>query len=247
MFSNLKYLETLLKNIMWFLNGRPDAISVQAVIYSICGGYQKTKFQFQVTDDADTEKKFWIAVAFPWAPNKSQGGLKLLDHKSETVVEGVFNNADVYLQEQDVKIWERLRSLKVEADIELVHVQELVNWYLDDIGVITLWIESGKTYQLCYEHKIASDSCLFFPSRLPTIIASRQPKMDYRLWVVNGLHLELPKFLQKVKQDVIEDSQTGRSTVVEYQFKEWEWDEDTRIHTDNWASSDDELESSAEE
>ena len=223
---------------MWFLKGRPTNIKVRALVASINGGYQQTNYRFSV----ESNEKVWIALAVPWAPHKPNGSFKITneDQLSSLVAEDTLPSPTV-LTDVDIEVWERLRDLKTQDNIELIHVQELINWYLDDIGVITFWVEPGKTYQLNYTHKIASDSCLFLPTRLPTIIAARKPDMDYKLWVVDGVTLEVQKWL---KRETVEGLSRNMKLLS---FREWGWDEDTRINTDNWESSDDDYESSDSE
>ena len=237
---------------MWFLKGRPSSITVQALISSIAGGYQQTNYRFNI----NAEGKVWIAIAFPWSPHKPNGSFKIVD--TDLLSQIKESKENTILTADDIKIWERLRSLKTEPNIELMHVQELINWYLDDIGVITFWAEPGKTYQLNYSHKIASDSCLFLPTRLPVVIASRKPEMDYGVWVVNGLIHDLAKHLKRETIDPQLQELVPGSSLDYLSFKEitgyrekipiyWEWDEDTRVNTNNWESSDDDWESSDEE
>ena len=224
---------------MWFLKGRPTSITVRALIESIVGGYQNTTIRFNI--NAESEEKIWIAIAIPWAPHKKNGGINIMQHDLLNKLEG--SDDVIQLTAEDVQVWERLRSIKREPNIELVHVQELCNWYLDDIGVVTCWVEPSKTYQLSYSHKIASTSRLFFPTRLPTIISvSHKPKMDYQLWVVNGITIELPEWVIKEKINC------GENGVLDLlKFKDWAWNEDIQIITDNWESSDDDWSSEKED
>lgn len=245
---------------MWFLRGRPTCIKVLAVIKSIACGYQQVSYRFKVAAEPETLKngKIWIGIAVPWAPHKENGGFQLssddllallVNEQAENQVvqlttidqkRGPLRQAVQVLTMDEVQLHKNPRALKRLQDIELVHVQELGQWYLDDIGIITCWAEPDKWYQINYTHKIAADSCLFLPTRLPTIISSRKPEIDYKLWVVNGMGVDLPKHLIK------EQSEKLKESLDYYTFKEWDWDEDTRIHTDNWESSDDEWESSEE-
>ena len=244
MYSNCK---------MWFLKGCPTAIDIQALIVSVEGGYQQTSYRFKIDAQPEMTKngKLWIAIAIPWSPHKANGSFKLCENNLLTLLEeNSANDQQVTaLGENDIEIYERLRSLKASSDIELVHVQELCQWYLDDIGVVTCWVEQGQWYQIDYTHKIAADSCLFLPTRLPTIIMAHKPKMSGKLWVVNGLRTELPSHLNAQTrnnklQELLKESQ---KTLDCYTFNEWGWDDDTRIHTDNWESSDDQWTSSDEE
>ncbi len=216
------------------------------MVASVVNGYQHTSYRFRLEAEKDTTKdgKVWIAIAFPWAPHKPNGGFKIISNNFLTLLEENSDNIEDITQlcEDDIQIWIRLRSLKSEKDIELVHVQEMIQWYLDDIGVLTFWATPQHTYQINYSHKIASDSCLFLPTRLPIIIASaHKPKMDYKVWVVDGVTVELPKYLERVEclklENLLKESQ---KTLDCFTFTDWDWDEDTRIHTENWESSDDE-------
>ncbi len=232
---------------MWFLKGRPSSINVKALIASVSGGYQQTSYRFSVQAD----DKIWIALAIPWAPHKPNGSFKVVENNLLTLLEENSGNTEevTVLDKDDIEIWERLRNLKTQPNIELVHVQELINWYLDDIGVITFWAEPDKTYQISYTHKIAADSCLFLPTRLPTIIASHKPDVQYKLWVVNGVVVDLQKNVYKdsVEPQLHELLKESQESLDLLKFREWDWDEDTRISTENWESSDDEWETSDEE
>ncbi len=238
---------------MWFLKGRPTSINVWALIASVANGYQQTSYRFRIEAEEATTKdgKVWIAIAIPWAPHKPNGSLTFIKNNLLALLEENSGNTEqaTILKKEDVEIYERLRSLKTSPDIELVHVQDMIQWYLDDIGVITFWAETGKTYQLDYSHKIASDSCLFLPTRLPMVIASvHKPKMDYKLWVVNGLSIDLKSQLHRKEfnprlKGVLKESQ---ETLDCFTISDWEWDNDTRIGTENWESSDDEWDSEEE-
>lgn len=220
---------------MWFLRGRPTTIDIDAAVESVDCGYQRTTYRFKIAAEPETtlDGKVWIGLPIPWAPHKENGAVKVIDND---FLDRVAPAEDVEtITNEQLTIWERLRAMKREEHIELVHVQELINWHLDDFGVATAWVETDKTYQVSYQHKIASDSCLFVPTRLPTVIASHQPTVNFNLWVVNGLLHDLPK--QVVKESATDLD--GRS-VVKVTFSDWDWGEDTRFHTDNWESSDDE-------
>lgn len=221
---------------MWFLKGSPSSIKVKAVISSINNGYQQTNYRFTV-DSLNQEEKIFIGIAVPWSPHKENGSIKFnnIDHLSEFEEKEEFENVNT----NDIVIYNRLRTLKTLETIDMVHVQDLINWYLDDIAVMTFWVECGKTYQLNYSHKIAPDSCLFLPSRLPTIIANRNPEINYKIWVINGMCYDLPKFLVK---NVVSENQknvVSPKSLNLLTFNNWDWDSDTRISTNNWDSSDD--------
>lgn len=232
---------------MWFLKGQPTNIDVRALVSSINGGYQQTSYRFNISAKEGTtvDGKVWVAFAIPWAPHKKNGSFKIVEKDTLSLLEDTVNVTT--LTENDIEIWERLRALKVQPNIELIHVQELINWHLDDIGVVTFWAETDKTFQLNYTHKIAADSCLFLPTRLPSVIASRNPTVNAKMWVVNGRSYDLPPQLVKdTHGQILQDPETVVDSLDCYTFKEWGWDEDTRIHTENWDSSDDDLSSSEE-
>ncbi len=229
---------------MWFLRGRPTCIKVLALLKSIPYGYQQVSYRFQVSANPETLKngKIWIGIAVPWAPHKENGGFQISD---SDLLSFLKEGEEVQVLSMDMlQLHQNPRALKRLRDIELVHVQELGQWYLDDIGIISCWVEPNKWYQINYTHKIAADSCLFLPTRLPTIIGSHKPEMDYKLWVVNAMNIDIPKHLIR---EQCPESLGNLETLDYYTFKEWDWDEDTRIHTDNWESSDDEWESSDDE
>jgi hypothetical protein len=229
---------------MWFLRGKPTSITVRGLIISSEFGYQQNSYRFKVDAEEDTtvDGKLWIAIAFPWAPHKDNGSFQFFDSKLLNLLEE--NNDIKYLTNDDIKICENLRKLKISTTIDLINVQELIQWYLDDIGVATLWISPKQWYQIDYRHKIASDSCLFFPSRLPTIVSNLDPVMDYKLWVINGLSFSLPQHIVELKALSLgkenEKNFSEFDSIDLYTFKkDYKWDDDTRIHTENWESSDD--------
>ena len=220
-----------LKLRMWILgSSRPEAITVRAVIKSVHPGTQENSYRLRIKSEKG--EPVWVAIAFPWAPHKSNGGFQ--DTSVNLLPADIDNNPSVE-DIKDAPTYSRLRDLKTKEGIELMYVQELINWYLDDVGVVTFWADSEKWYQLNYRHKIASDSCLFFPTRLPVTLSYRKPEMDYKLWVVDGLTMTIPKQL-------VRESREGVTEVFTFKSEGWGWDEDTRINTDNWESSDDELE-----
>lgn len=216
---------------MWFIQGGPTSVNAEIIIKSIEYGYQHTGIKFSV-DSPDENLR--IALAFPWSPNKPTGSFEVLPTS-------LFNTKSTDIQLLDmsqIQIWERLRKLKEESDIDLINVDEIVNWYLDDFGVFTIRVEPNKTYEINYKHKLASDSALFFPSRLPTVIAIKKPKMEYNMTVIGSNPTFLPK--QLVRESTSDD-------ILKVTFNDWDWDDDTRIATDNWLSSSDNLESSSDD
>lgn len=228
---------------MWFLKGRPTNINVKALIASISGGYQQTSYRFSV--QTESNEKVWIALAVPWAPHKHNGGVVINNFNFLNLLEeNSGNNEDItVLDNNDIQLWGRLRDLKIQPDIEMLHVQELITWHLDDIGIVSCWIEPGKTYQISYTHKISADSCLFLPTRLPTIIAARKPLINYKLWVVDGVTLNHPAVIirQSVDTNLRSLLSESQHSLELFAFKDWDWSEDTRINTDNWESSDDDF------
>lgn len=211
---------------MWFLKGRPTKLNVRLLASSVSGGYQGNNLQFSVESNSE---KLWLAIPFPWAPHKEDGGLKWDYNDQLSVLEkGPFTK----VSKDNVEVYSRFRDLKYK-DIELSLVQDLINWHLDDVAVITMWVTPGTTYRLCYLHKIASDSALFVPTRLPVFVASQKPEIDYKIWTINARTFNLPKQLVNIN----EENTLGAKS---YKFTDWNWDEDTRFSTCNWDSSDDE-------
>ena len=224
---------------MWFLRGRPTEISVRAFIESISPGYQRTNFRFKIQAEQESTKdsKVWLSLGIPWSPNKENGSFRL--DNVDTLSTLIESDNVQYLSDGDYEIYPRPRALKRSPDIELVHVQEMCQWYLDDIGVISFWANTDTWYQINYAHKIAADSALFFPTRLPTIVQAHNPKKDYLLWTSNVPNYSLPKQLVKLSND---------KNVAQFKFKDdWDWGDDTRIRTNNWESSDDESDTTSEE
>ena len=222
---------------MWFLKGCPSSIQAKVLVSSVQDGYQYNNFRFAIESAREDEDKMWVAIAVPWSPHKPNGSIKFNDNDGLTNLDEE-EEKFCSVEEKDVVIYDNLRSLKKLSDIELVHVQDLINWHLDDIAVMTFWIESGQTYQLNYSHKIAPDSKLFVPTRLPIVFQERKLLIDYKIWVINGMCYDLQKFLKRNTVDSEKQSLYSESLDL-LTFNDWTWDEDVRIHTDNWASSDD--------
>ena len=193
---------------MWFLKGKPSSINMHGTIESCADGYQRTILEFSV----DATNRVWVGIPFPWSPNKSNGSL---------IME---------MASTDFTVWEKFKKLRSEESIDLMNVQELMSWYVEnDVGLFTCWLDPGVEYKFSYRHKIAANSCLFFPTRLPTLVGfSDAISKNYSLNVItnNNVVLDKPAHL----------TQNGNI----YSFKPWRWDIDTMILVDNWVSSDDE-------
>jgi len=229
---------------MWFLKGRPTNITVNALLQSLPKGYQATNYRFKIDAEESTtvDGKVWIGIAFPWAPHKEDGSFV----DTEDTLSKVSPPSDpvTVLHKSDVELHIRPRALKKSTDVELIHVQELCHWYLEDTGIATCWVKTGQWYQINFRHKIASDSCLFLPSRLPTVIQTHSPKLSYELWVLDAWNVDSPKHLVK-SQHTVDTFDAQR--LQYYTFKEdWLGPTDTHIHTENWESSDDASTSSEE-
>jgi hypothetical protein len=232
---------------MWFLKGRPTKISITGLVESLPKGYQQTSIRFNIESETPLEK-MWMAIAFPWAAHKENGSLKFNNYNLLSLIEENLGNFETAIPLNDnIQIYPKPRALKSLPEIELIHVQEMTNWYIEDFGIMTFYIEPGKLYELNYTHKIDPDSCLFFPSRLPTVIGNREFPKICKLWIVNGRNFEensvkiLPvdsKLLQLLK----ETQETLDCIQIPNDKKVYDWSEDTRVHTFNWDSSDDEFE-----
>jgi len=221
---------------MWFLKGKPTSITVNALIQSVPFGYQATNYRFKVSaqQDSGIDGKIWVGIPFPWAPHKPDGSFKINTENLLSTIDPTDENVTI-LTRQDVGLHIRPRDFKKLDTVDLVHIQELCQWYLEDIGIISVWIKPDEWYQVNFTHKIASDSCLFLPSRLPTIVNSYAPSMDYKLWVLNAWNVETPKYLKEESHNHSKDFTDLKC----YKIADWEWNDDTRIHTENWESSDD--------
>lgn len=211
---------------MWFLKNRPNEINMTSLVESQDYGYQLTNLRFCL--GSESSEKIRICVPFPWAPHKPNGGLTILnDSKLEKY--DVDTTQTTILT--DVQIIGKLRSIRNEENIEMIMVHDLISWHVDNIGVFTCWVEPNVLYSVNYRHKLAGDSQLFLPTRLPIAVMEKSPKINWKCWVVDGKPVCMPRH---IKIDKINEN------VSVYYFNEWGWNEDTRIGTYNWASSDDE-------
>lgn len=212
---------------MWFLRGSPTRIQTDITVESVQPGYQHTKLTFKIDATAESTTQdglVWIALAYPWSPHRPDGSLILMDSATDVTADATV------IGKTDVQITEKLRKLRNNPNVQLMNAQELCQWYLDDIGVMSFWVKLNQTYTISYKHKIAANSKLFVPDRLPTLVASKNPEIISKLTVVNDMGVQVPKHLQKM-------GKIGNSTV--YEYKKWDWDEDTWLESDNWDSSDD--------
>lgn len=239
---------------MWFLRGKPTAMNFQAIIVSEPGGYQLTKYRFQMDCDAETLKdgKVWLSIAFPWSPHKKDGSFEIDTSGAHSEHFTVGENVTV-IDADNVSVIEKPRVLKRSPDVHLMNVQEMYNWYLDDYGFATMWLTpsssdtapsssdtapSSQWYELNYRHKIDAESVLFFPTRFPSVISGAMIPITGTLIAVDAERADVPKWLEHV-------SKTGNADT--YKYLEWDWSSDTMLHTSNWDSSDDDLVSDSDE
>lgn len=206
---------------MWFLKGRPSSIIMNAVIKSVDKGYQQNSLCFKL----EAAVKMLVVIAFPYAPHKERGSFKLVEDSAFS------KNDSVILAESEITIYNRARDLKKLPEIDQFNYQEMGNWYIEDFGFITFWAEPGVQYGLNYMHKIASDSQLFMPTRLPTFVVSGKPQIDYKMSVIGANIISVPPYIK------LENSKSDE--IVKIHFEKWNWDLDTRFNTFNWESSDD--------
>lgn len=214
---------------MWFIRGRPKSINVHGFVTSVPKGYQEMEYRFKIEAEPEKTKdgKLWVALTAPWSPNKENGSIKIIDQKDKQ------ENTE-YVSENDVEIFEKPRKLRNFSDAELILVQDMCQWYLEDFGIISFWVQAGKWYQINYRHKIAANSKLFFPTRLPSIVInSDKPELDFTISVKDSLHYDVPKHLKKIE--------TKENSIVYKIIDDWHWENDTEFNTENWESSDDEL------
>lgn len=217
---------------MWFIKNQPTHIDMESLIESLPMGYQLTNLKFTVKSHDNSPMR--IAVPFPWSPHKKDGSLSILN---ETKIP-VETDSQPFTIIENVTITGKLRSLKNEDDIDMILVHDLLTWHLDDIGVFTFWVDSGVEYSVNYKHKIAADSQLFLPTRLPIPVIDKKPIINWKCWVVNANPLCLPK---NIKIERVNDD----TRILHFQ-EGYKWNEDTRVSTFNWESSDDDFGSGSE-
>ena len=215
---------------MWFLKGKPTEINIQSVVVSLDKGYQQNSitFTFQASDN------LIVALPYPWTPNKPNGSFQLL----EGLPKGPVTENAENITKENITIYEKLRDLRKIEGIDLMNVHEIMNWHVEDVGVAVFNVAPNTTYQINYTHKIAIDSCLFIPTRIPSSVMNYNPKVSVKLWLKGAILSDIHK-----KVEIIS---SRHDEYVQATFKEWDWGEDVRFHTFNWESSDD-GESSGEE
>jgi hypothetical protein len=218
---------------MWILRGKPENIHVEIVVNSCDKGYQETCLRFMVSGTKNTKDDcFYVGIPYPICASKSNGGITMCVPECRKYLPELDNVRK--LTEQDITIYESPRKLKGNLDFELIYLQDLCQWHVDDIGIIGCWIKNGEWTELLYRHKIGYDSKLFVPSRLPLVIGASNINIEYKIWVLNAKLYNLQSHLQRVSEN-------------QFTIKNWTWEEDTTFHTHNWESSDDESDREHEE
>lgn len=205
---------------MWFIKGSPDCIEYKVRGSSLEGGYQQTDIKISVKGEYS---EYIITFVYPYSVNKQNGSLKF--------VENYFVGLDKPL---NIQIYDSARKLKTINDISLMSVQEMHNYYnWDDFGYITCTLKNNVEYALSYTHKISSKSVIFIPIKLPTIIESRKPKINARIYVNNILPYNIQKFLVKNESDI-------KDSLMYLIDNKFDYTQDIEFKTNNWDSSDDE-------
>jgi hypothetical protein len=217
---------------MWFFRNKPSNLDIKWLVSSYGAGYQLNTVVFKVS--VVDQKGITIAIPYPWTPHKTDGSLTI---DSNTESQLTFNCER--LNRNNVKIVNRFKELN-NAGYELFMIQELSNWYLDDIAVMLIDIEPEKYYTITYSHKISADSYLFIPTRLSCLLSTIP--VQFKLWILNGITADLPKQLKRIGVEPI-----NNTTAEVFDFNTWGWEDDTRIISDNWESSDDEKDSDSED
>ena len=210
---------------MWFLKNRPRKLSFHTHVKSIEKGYQHTSIQFTL----DSALKLLVAVPFPYAPHKPNGSFKLATSL-------IGDQSAIPIEESQITIYTRGRDLKNVEGVEMFNVQELLNWHVEDFGFATFWVEPDKTYDISFTHKIAPDSCLFVSTRLPTLVVSGNPQIEFKLTVEGANIVDIQEGLTILN--------SRKDPVVKAEYTAKTWGDDIRFHTFNWDSSDDESEDS---
>jgi len=207
---------------MWLLDNAPSKITINHHVKSINGGYQSNEVNICVDGENDT---YMIGIPVPYFGYKESGGFKF--NEKSTVPDN-----SVEINSENSKLYTRLKDLKSIENIIMMSVHELLSWYLDDFAFLVFTVNKNTPYSIAFTHKICNDSCLFVPTKLPIYINQRKPETVYNLTTENDFYIgELDKWVEFVSKDT--------NDVSTFRFKEWNWDEDTRIHTTNWESSDD--------
>jgi hypothetical protein len=213
---------------MWFFRGKPENLRVNCIVNSCDKGYQEMSISFLVNGSNNTkDDQFYVGIPYPLSPNKQNGGFSLT--KLELNLFERNENTRVITNE-DITFYENPRKLKENKDLELVHIQDLCEWHVDDMGVVCFWVKNNEWNEITYRHKISNDSMLFVPTRLPIIIANSPINVVYNIWLLNGKLYNLQKHLNKV---------SCVDGITHFTISNWTWDFDTKFHSDNWESSDD--------
>lgn len=228
---------------MWIFgdnNVFPSKVSEHWYVESVPMGYQYTSIRFKIDADetADPDQTFRIGVSIPIAPNKENGGLRFIENEDLDEIVGHANA--ICIDESNSQFYHtRLRDIRNLDGINQFDASDFINWYLDDFGVLVATVEPNKWYKLDYQHKIASNSKLFVPTRLPVRFSERKIPVDFDLWVNNAQHYDVQSHLKCVNSKTAKNVNYTIAEVEEGK-PEWGWIEDTEFSTNNWDSSDDE-------
>lgn len=238
---------------MWTLLGRPSHIDMYQIVELLPLGYQKNSILLKLDSGQgpnlsvesslrredpnlklDSKTKYRVCLPYPSAPNKKDGGLKIVD-TDEKLKTLNFNS----MVPGEFKIYDSARKLKNE-EVDLVNVQEMHQHYnYNDFGYLTFEILENVWYAFTYTHKISSESILFIPFRLSGVLNLKKPEYNYNLWVKGGKRYNLQKFLIKSPESEFENF--DKFGIVR-DSDPMGWDEDIKINTvDGWDSSDDDL------
>lgn len=205
---------------MWFIKGSPDDIDYQLRGSSLENGYQQTDIKLCIKGEYP---EYILSMVFPYSVNKEKGSLKFVEK---------YFTGEMPL---NINIYDSARKLKTINDTSLMNIQEMHNYYnWDDFGFLTLTVKNNVEYSLSYTHKINSKSVVFLPIKLPTIIESRKPKMNVKVYANNVLLYNIEKFLIKAESDI-------KDSNLYLIDKKFDYTKDIEFKTNNWESSDDEL------
>ena len=229
---------------MWTLNGRPNEIHLNQIVASVepsgprQGGYQENTFLIKMGGPGE---KYRLAIPYPWASNKKNGSLIFI----ETLKNNILGLNPTPINPEETQIYDSARKLKNET-VDLINVQEMHQHYnYNDFGYLTFWINANQWYSVSYRHKISSESILFVPCRLPGVMNIRMltdPSIvyNYKLWVINGKIFDLQPFVVPLGKDSFCGAEPDTYTIKPMPQGAG-YEEDIKIHTTNWDSSDDEL------
>ena len=216
---------------MWCLNKFPNSIKVESFIKDIDKGYQLSEYKIYL--DHDNEEEILLNIPFPSVSYKKDGSFKLNKEIYELKNFTQIDNAQL-LKMEDITIISKIKEIKKFENIQLVNVQEMISHYIENFYCLSFFIKPKKEYIISFKHKIASNSCLFFPSILPTmLIHNSECNVDYKLWINKNLAIKN----DLIKENICEEKDDV--SLIKLNKTNIKWEEDLYFNSNSWESSDD--------